>query len=32
MGLATEPTRELYSKIEVLQDLEEKVQELMEIH
>jgi acyl-[acyl-carrier-protein] desaturase len=32
MGLATEPTRELYSKIEVLQDLEEKVKELMEIH
>ena len=32
MGIATEPTRELYSKIEVLQDLEEKVQELMEIH
>src|ERR687898_520782 len=32
MGLATEPTRELYSKIELLQDLEEKVQELMEIH
>jgi acyl-[acyl-carrier-protein] desaturase len=32
MGLATEPTRELYSKIEVLQDLEDKVQELMEIH
>ena len=32
MGIATEPTRELYSKIEVLQDLESKVQELMEVH
>ena len=32
MGIATEPSRELYSKIEVLQDLEEKVQELMEAH
>ena len=32
MGIATEPSRELYSKIEVLQDLEEKVQELMEVH
>jgi acyl-[acyl-carrier-protein] desaturase len=32
MGIATEPTRELYSKIEVLQDLEAKVQELMEVH
>jgi len=32
MGLVTEPTRELYSKIEVLQDLEDKVQELMEVH
>jgi acyl-[acyl-carrier-protein] desaturase len=32
MGLATEPTRELYTKLEVLQDLEEKVKELMEIH
>ena len=32
MGIATEPTRELYSKIEVLQDLEDKVHELMEIH
>ena len=32
MGIATEPTRELYSKIEVLQDLEDKVRELMEIH
>jgi len=32
MGTVTEPTRELYSKIEVLQDLEQKVQELMEVH
>ena len=32
MGIATEPARELYSKLEVLQDLEEKVRELMEIH
>jgi acyl-[acyl-carrier-protein] desaturase len=32
MGIATEPTREIHSKIEVLQDLEEKVQELMEAH
>ncbi|MDF3052105.1 MAG: fatty acid desaturase type 2 [Geminicoccaceae bacterium] len=32
MGIATEPTHELYSKIEVLQDLESKVQELMEVH
>ena len=32
MGIATEPARELYSKIEVLQDLEEKVRELMETH
>jgi acyl-[acyl-carrier-protein] desaturase len=32
MGTATEPSRELYSKLEVLQDLEEKVRELMETH
>ena len=32
MGIATEPARELYSKLEVLQDLEEKVRELMETH
>jgi acyl-[acyl-carrier-protein] desaturase len=32
MGIATDPARELYSKIEVLQDLEDKVRELMEIH
>jgi acyl-[acyl-carrier-protein] desaturase len=32
MGIATEPERELYSKLEVLQDLEEKVRELMETH
>jgi acyl-[acyl-carrier-protein] desaturase len=32
MGIATEPTRELCSKLEVLQDLEEKVRELMGIH
>jgi acyl-[acyl-carrier-protein] desaturase len=32
MGIATEPTREINSKIEVLQDLEGKVQELMEVH
>ena len=32
MGIVTDPERELYSKIEVLEDLEEKVRELMEIH
>jgi acyl-[acyl-carrier-protein] desaturase len=32
MGIAAEPGRELYSKLEVLQDLEGKVRELMEIH
>ena len=32
MGIVTDPARELYSKIEVLQDLEDKVRELMEIH
>jgi acyl-[acyl-carrier-protein] desaturase len=32
MGITTEPARELYSKLEVLQDLEDKVRELMEIH
>ncbi|HEY3011495.1 MAG TPA: acyl-ACP desaturase, partial [Gemmatimonadales bacterium] len=32
MGIATTPARELYSKLEVLQDLEDKVRELMEIH
>jgi acyl-[acyl-carrier-protein] desaturase len=32
MTTATDPARELYSKIEVLQDLEDKVRELMEIH
>jgi acyl-[acyl-carrier-protein] desaturase len=32
MGIATEATRELYSKLEVLQDLEDKVRELMDIH
>jgi acyl-[acyl-carrier-protein] desaturase len=32
MGIATDPARELYSKIEVLQDLEDRVGELMEIH
>jgi acyl-[acyl-carrier-protein] desaturase len=32
MGTATEPTREILSKIEVLQDLEDKVRELMEVH
>ena len=32
MGIATEPARELCSKLEVLQDLEEKVRELMEAH
>jgi acyl-[acyl-carrier-protein] desaturase len=32
MGIATDPTRELYSKIEVLEDLEDIVRELMEIH
>jgi acyl-[acyl-carrier-protein] desaturase len=32
MAIATDSARELYSKIEVLQDLEEKVRDLMEIH
>jgi acyl-[acyl-carrier-protein] desaturase len=32
MGIATEPARELCSKLEVLQDLEPKVRELMETH
>jgi acyl-[acyl-carrier-protein] desaturase len=32
MTTAADPARELYSKIEVLQDLEDKVHELMEIH
>jgi acyl-[acyl-carrier-protein] desaturase len=32
MGTLTEPARELHSKIEVLEDLEDKVRELMEIH
>jgi acyl-[acyl-carrier protein] desaturase len=32
MGIATDPARELYSKIEVLQDLEDIVRELMEVH
>jgi acyl-[acyl-carrier-protein] desaturase len=32
MGTVTESERELHSKIEVLQDLEPKVQELMEAH
>ena len=32
MGIATDPAREINSKIEVLQDLEEKVGELMEAH
>ncbi|HEY5939347.1 MAG TPA: acyl-ACP desaturase [Gemmatimonadales bacterium] len=32
MGIATDSAREIYSKIEVLQDLEEKVGELMEAH
>ena len=32
MGIATDPGREIYSKIEVLQDLEDKVRELMEVH
>jgi acyl-[acyl-carrier-protein] desaturase len=32
MGIATQPARELYSKLEVLQDLEEKVRELMDAH
>ena len=30
MGIATDPARELYSKLEVLQDLEEKVRELIQ--
>ena len=32
MGIATDPERELASKVEVLQDLEEPVRELMEAH
>jgi acyl-[acyl-carrier-protein] desaturase len=32
MGIVTDPARELHSKIEVLEDLEDKVRELMEIH
>ena len=32
MGIATDPARELASKIEVLKDLEEPVRELMEAH
>jgi acyl-[acyl-carrier-protein] desaturase len=32
MGIATDPARELYSKLEVLRDLEPRVRELMEIH
>lgn len=32
MGIATELEREAHSKIEVLRDLEPKVQELMEVH
>jgi acyl-[acyl-carrier-protein] desaturase len=32
MGIATDPARELYSKLEVLHDLEERVRELMEVH
>jgi acyl-[acyl-carrier-protein] desaturase len=32
MGIVTDPARELHSKIEVLEDLEETVRELMEIH
>ena len=32
MGIITDPARELHSKIEVLEDLEETVRELMEIH
>jgi acyl-[acyl-carrier-protein] desaturase len=32
MGIVTDPARELHSKIEVLEDLEDTVRELMEIH
>ncbi len=32
MGIATDPARELHSKIEVLEDLEDTVRELMDIH
>jgi acyl-[acyl-carrier-protein] desaturase len=32
MGILTDPARELHSKIEVLEDLEETVRELMEVH
>jgi acyl-[acyl-carrier-protein] desaturase len=32
MGLVTDPARELQSKIEVLEDLEDTVRELMEVH
>src|SRR6476469_5840546 len=32
MGIAADPGREVYSKLEVLRDLEPRVRELMEIH
>ena len=32
MGILTDPARELHSKIEVLEDLEDTVRELMEVH
>ena len=32
MGIVTDPARELHSKIEVLEDLEDTVRELMEVH
>ena len=32
MGIFTDPARELHSKIEVLEDLEDTVRELMEVH
>jgi acyl-[acyl-carrier-protein] desaturase len=32
MGIATDSARELYSKLEVLHDLEDRVRELMDIH
>jgi acyl-[acyl-carrier protein] desaturase len=32
MGIVTDPARELHSKIEVLEDLEDTVRDLMEVH
>ena len=32
MGIATDSSREIYSKLEVLRDLEPRVRELMDVH